>query len=133
MVFFRCWYRVARDSFHLFDVDVRVVESVEEYQSFSACFCKAERHAADIGEVVAEFYRDRDVDVFLNIFKDIDIFFFNFSWVEVSVESGDGYVKFDGVGACILKFSCDAGPFAVGWTVDTRNDRDVDALLRFTN
>ena len=94
---------------HGVDIDVRLVESVEQYHSIGSVGIKLVDQCDGVGQIAAQFHNDGDGNLFLDTAYDIDmtlfertalIFFFGLQGKDVDLAMAAAHYKLDNL--CVL-------------------------------
>lgn len=114
-----------RSYFQCFDVDVRLIEPVEEYQPVRTGSIEPLCHVSECAEERTQLHRDRDRHCVLYGVQDLEVSIFDIDTGEQRIGREVVNVELDCVGASILDLLREVDPSANRNPVQASNDGNL--------
>ena len=114
---------------HLFDVDVRLVEAVEQDDGRGSVGIELLDEGHGVGQVAAQLHDDGDADGLLDVPQDVDVLLFEAAVGVLRVGLQGQDVNLQSIGSGLFDLLGEFGPSGVLITVDAGYDGYVAHLL----
>src|SRR5581483_1239396 len=114
-----------RHDLQSFQIKIRLVKTIEQYQTIGSCLNKAFRHVRNRGEKRTQFECQRNLYRGAHIFDQLHIGLFQFRTEEIWICWQVIDVEFQGISSSLLHTPSILHPSSRGNTVQTANHRNV--------